>query len=144
MNLEWAKSWIGSDFTAAGFPAKRDLYADVFDWSDHALDVHADNFDDVYQHLLPFMQVSDNDFEMLDYVGDATGGSTRWIWRADHKSDLMGLPLAGKRTEIPGVSHVAFDSRGKLVLCKDFWSLLTLLEQIGVAPPRESASAASH
>jgi steroid delta-isomerase-like uncharacterized protein len=132
MNLEWANSWIGSDFTAEGFPKKRDLYADTFDWSDYALDMHATNFDDLAAHFLPFMEASDNHFEMVDYLGDHRGGSTQWVWRARHHQDMPGLPLAGKSTEVPGVSHVAFDDAGKLVLIKDYWSLATLLDQIGV------------
>jgi steroid delta-isomerase-like uncharacterized protein len=130
--LEWAKSWIGSDFTADGFPSKRNLYAEKFDWSDYALNIHATNFDELFDHFLPFMRASDNDFEMLDYAGGRSGGSTRWIWRAKHHANLPGLPLAGKNTEVPGVSHVVFDAQGKLVVVKDYWSLATLLTQIGV------------
>lgn len=132
MNLEWAVKLYGEDFTTEGLPKKRDMYADVIDFSDYGVNFHTNNFDEMCGLFLSF--VGDGNvqtFEMLDYVGDETGGSTRWIWRGKHVTDLAGLPTAGKETEVPGVSHVVFDDMGKLTVIKDYWNMATFLQQIG-------------
>lgn len=141
MNKAWAESWIGSGFTREEFPAKKDMYADTFDFSDYGVDAHASNFDELMAFFGPFMDIGTHTFEILDYHGDDKNGSTRWVWRGESHTDLMGLPLSGKSTEIQGISHVAFNGDGKLILIKDYWNMATLLQQIGVLPTPETATA---
>lgn len=132
MNLEWARSWYGTDFTTEGLPKKRHMYADVIDFSDYGLDFHCTTFDENCAWFQAFVTDGNRQvFEMLDYVGDERGGSTRWTWHGSFVTDVGGLPTAGKKVEVPGVSHVTFDGNGKLVRIKDYWNFDTFLKQLG-------------
>lgn len=62
-------------------------------------------------------------------------GYMQWVWRAQHNSDVLGLPSAGKTTVTRGTS-TQFYRNGKIVRCRTHWNFREFAMQLGVTPPR--------
>jgi steroid delta-isomerase-like uncharacterized protein len=57
----------------------------------------------------------------------------RYIWRATHTGDFMGIPPTGKKVELAGISIMRAED-GKLVECWDGYDSLSLMRQLGAVP----------
>lgn len=79
---------------------------------------------------------SDVEFIIEDAFGQGDKLVKRWVFQGTHSSELNGIPATGKRVTIEGVT-VARMLDGKLVEERDFYNELSLLQQLGVAPPSE-------
>jgi steroid delta-isomerase-like uncharacterized protein len=60
------------------------------------------------------------------------GFGISWRMEGTHVSDLPGMPATGKSFSVPGAS-IARVRGGRIVHNRDFWNLLDLLKQLGLA-----------
>jgi len=80
-------------------------------------------------------------FTIEDHVADDTTVATRWSCTGTHNGEIMGIPATGRRVQMTGVVFSkAVD--GKFVESWSSWDALSLMQQLGVIPPREVAEAA--
>ena len=80
------------------------------------------------------------DFEMIveDMIADGDKVVTRWVNRATHKGEFMGIPPTGKKVDFPGLLMARFKD-GREVEAWDMADSLTMLQQLGVIPPLTQA-----
>jgi steroid delta-isomerase-like uncharacterized protein len=62
---------------------------------------------------------------------------TEWRFTGTQTGDLPGIPATGKSVDIPGVT-VDEIRNGRIHRHRDYWSLATYLQQVGLMPSPES------
>jgi len=79
------------------------------------------------------------DFEWIPTRTFADGASvcTEWRMSGTHRGDFPGMPATGKRFDVLGVA-VDEVSAGRIRLHRDYWSLATMLQQVGLMPAPEA------
>lgn len=83
---------------------------------------------------------SDMIFDKGFAVETPDGYAVEWTMRGTHDRDGERLPRTGKRFSVPGVS-IGEVRGGKITRNTDYWSLATLLMQVGLMPAPEGATA---
>lgn len=75
--------------------------------------------------------------DYLSHCGTADGFALEWMWSgfADGPIRIDGVvhPAAHKRYEIPGVAICRANARGEITYHRDYYDLLTLMRQLGIA-----------
>jgi steroid delta-isomerase-like uncharacterized protein len=138
MNIEWAQRWTQA-LTAMQKGEMSRFYVQDLSFEDVALSHRVDSFESLWEwYSTAFGGDGENLFELRRWVGDERGGAIEWTWIAQHGADLSGLPLKGKSTRIEGVSVVELRD-GRIAIERDFWSLATLLQQVGALPELQGA-----
>ena len=61
-------------------------------------------------------------------------GVMRWVWKAKHNANFLGLPAAGKTTTSRGIT-VQHYKEGKIVRCSTSWNFRDFAYQLGVVEP---------
>jgi len=133
MTLEWCQYWIGL------FAKEPDeligLYSPEFLFEDINMGVRIEN-DLVAMKtfqagfIVENPELSYNKFDVFDYVGDRRLGSFQWTWETKHAGDFLGVPAAGKVTKTKGVTVMAWDENGKIVLERSIWDAWAVLQQL--------------
>jgi steroid delta-isomerase-like uncharacterized protein len=80
----------------------------------------------------------------LDIVSVFVDGNTvltEWRSRGTHNGDLMGIPATGRSTEARGISLDEFGEDGLVHHSCLYWDTAKLLQDIGVMPAAEAATA---
>jgi steroid delta-isomerase-like uncharacterized protein len=76
--------------------------------------------------------------EFLGHCGDAHLFATDWVWSGvatgPIRIDGIVYPATNKPYRIPGVAICRANERGELTYHRDYYDLLTLMRQIGIAP----------
>jgi predicted ester cyclase len=66
-------------------------------------------------------------------IAEGDGVAARWITRATHRGEFMGIPPTGNRVEIMSMGVFRF-SNGRIVESWDNYDTLVLMRQLGVSP----------
>ena len=105
-----------SDFKAADFGARiPEVYSEDVFFNDTVKTVHG--AEDVHQYLTATGEAIDKGtVEFLDLVADNGNYYFRWLMTIRFKNFA-----GGEDTRSVGMTHVRFDSAGKVVLHQDFW-----------------------
>jgi steroid delta-isomerase-like uncharacterized protein len=121
------------------FNEKRVDLADGFvarDYIDHgALPSQAPGLDGAKQKWAMFIAaMPDLHVPIEDMVAEGNKVVVRWTAEGTHRGELLGIPPTGKRLRFSGISiyHLA---DGKVVEVWEQFDRLSLMQQLGVAPP---------
>jgi steroid delta-isomerase-like uncharacterized protein len=136
MNADFVSEWL-SGYGRIWYEKEHmsKFYVEDLDFRDMGTGLSCDSF----QGLLDMKELwvppgSEQQVALRRYLsGGETAGAAEWTWTATWATDFMGLPAAGKTTVVPGVSMLQFRD-GKISVEHDYWSLGTLLTQLGVLP----------
>ena len=135
MNLQWTQYWINlfKDHT----DELMSLYSETFEFEDINLGVHIKNDLPALRRFFEGFVIEDasqsyNRFEVFDYVGDNRLGSFQWTWETKHADDFVGVPAAGKTTKSRGVTVMAWDENGKIILERSITDFVPIFKQLGV------------
>lgn len=139
MNLQWEEHWL--QLFNNNLEALMDNYPEDFEYEDLNLGVRIDNDKPKLRQLFKTFENADPNaskhfFHATRYHGDAMGGCVEWTWEIHHTSDFLGLPAAGKRTKVRGMTIHRFRD-GKIVLERSLWDTASLLRQLGLRAPSE-------
>lgn len=80
-------------------------------------------------------------FAIEDQVADEHGVATRWTCTGTHQGELQGIPATGRRVTVSGILFSKAKD-GKFVESWSSWDTMSLLQQLGVMPSRETVAAA--
>ena len=58
-----------------------------------------------------------------------------------HQGELLGVPATGRWTEIYAAVIITYDEDAMVIEGAAYWNLLAMLQQLGVAPSLEAATA---
>jgi len=86
-------------------------------------------FVSIYRTAFP-----DTHFIIEDQIAEGDKVVTRWIVRATHKGELMGIPPTGKQVVVTGTGIFRI-SGGKVVEQWVNWDALGMMQQLGLVPP---------
>ena len=81
-----------------------------------------------------YTAIPDLHMDVEDMIAEGDKVVTRWTTSGTHKGEFMGIPATGKRFEFAGVLIARFMD-GKEVEAFEVADRLTMLQQLGVAPP---------
>jgi steroid delta-isomerase-like uncharacterized protein len=131
MNLAWAKQWMAS-FSREGLERAIEMYADDVQFEDVTFAHKVSGRAELKQFFAGFVDPAAdvNVFTVTGYTGGPEAGAAEWTWHAKHGGEFMGMPAAGKSTEVRGVSVLTFRN-GKIVSQRDYWDSGTALRQLG-------------
>jgi len=79
-------------------------------------------------------------FTIEDQVVDEHGVATRWTATGTHQGELQGIPATGRRVTVSGIL-LSKAKEGKFVESWSSWDTMSLLQQLGVMPSRETVAA---
>jgi steroid delta-isomerase-like uncharacterized protein len=79
-------------------------------------------------------------FTIEDHVADEHGVATRWTCTGTHQGELQGIPATGRRVTVSGIL-LSKARDGKFVESWSSWDTMSLLQQLGVMPSRETFAA---
>ena len=82
-----------------------------------------------YRRAIPNLHVT---IEDLIAAGDKV--VTRWCTRGTHEGELRGYAPTYRHCEISGMSIDRFDAEGRLAETWYQWDVMSLMQQLGVAP----------
>ena len=137
MNLDWEQRWLQQ------FNNDLDVlmanYTETFEYEDMNLGVRIDNDKPKLRALFKVFEnkdpnASEHYFNAERYHGDENGGALEWTWEVRHKTDFLGMPAAGKTTNVRGITIHAF-REGKIVLERSLWDTAELMRQLGQPAP---------
>lgn len=141
MNLAWEQDWLEQfdnrlDELMANYPEE-------FEYEDINFGVRIMSDRGKLREWFKAFENADPDasihrFNATRYHGDESGGCLEWAWRIDHRTDFLGLPAAGKQTEVAGMTVHRFEG-GKIVLERSLWDTGALLRQLGLTAPGRAA-----
>jgi steroid delta-isomerase-like uncharacterized protein len=77
-----------------------------------------------------FVGSGNNVFEFRRFSGGERGGAVESLWRSHHVRDFLGVPAAGKRTEVPLVTVMTFNPEGLISRHCDYWDANAVLAQL--------------
>ncbi len=140
MNLKWEQDWL-EQFDNRLEELMRN-YPEKFEYEDLNFGVRIIDDRAKLRSWFTAFENADPDasvhrFRATRYHGDQNGGTLEWEWDIEHRTDFLGLPAAGKRTCIPGMTIHAFDE-GKIVLERSLWDAGSLMRQLGLLAPAEA------
>lgn len=76
--------------------------------------------------------------EFSNHCGDASGFALEWVWTGIATGPIriegVTYPASNKPYEIPGVAICRANDRGQITYHRDYYDLLTLMRQLGIAP----------
>jgi steroid delta-isomerase-like uncharacterized protein len=81
-----------------------------------------------------YFAIPDFHMEPASMIAEGDTVVTRWTTSGTQKGEFLGIPATGKRFEFDGVLIVRFQD-GKEVEAFEVADRLTMLQQLGVAPP---------
>jgi steroid delta-isomerase-like uncharacterized protein len=79
-------------------------------------------------------------FTIEDQVADEHAVATRWTATGTHQGELQGIPATGGRVRVNGIL-LSKARDGKFVESWSSWDTMTLLQQLGVMPSKETVAA---
>src|SRR3954469_14007924 len=88
-----------------------------------------------------FDAISDLHLEVVSILVDGNTVVTEWRSSGTHDGDLMGIPPTGKHTEASGLGIGEFGDDGLVHKSMLYWDTSKLLQDIGVLPTAEAATA---
>jgi steroid delta-isomerase-like uncharacterized protein len=125
---EWARRWCAA---MSGGDTQKALtfYCDDVEFEDVPFGVSAtgEGFLPVMEH---FVGSGNNSFAFVRFSGGSEGAAVESVWRAAHQQDFLGVPAAGKQTEVRLVTILGFDSAGRINRHCDYWDARTVLTQL--------------
>jgi steroid delta-isomerase-like uncharacterized protein len=89
----------------------------------------------MYREAFPDLRM-----EVEDIFGDGDHVIARWRGTGTNEGELMGMPPTGKRSEVTGITIDRYEN-GKLVESWTSWDTLGMLQNLGVIPAPEGATA---
>ncbi|WP_299310216.1 ester cyclase [uncultured Croceicoccus sp.] len=140
MNLAWEQDWLEQ------FDNRLDRlmenYPDTFEYEDINFGVRIINDRNRLRRWFAAFENAEPDasvhrFRATRYHGDERGGTLEWEWEIEHRTDFLGLPAAGHRTCIAGLTIHAFD-KGLIVLERSLWDAGAMMRQLGLQAPAEA------
>lgn len=139
MNLEWEQNWL-QQFNN-NIEALMANYPDAFEYEDLVLGIRIDNDKPALRTLFGAFENIDASksrhyFTATRYHGDERGGCVEWTWIIEHSDDFLGMPTAGKKTCVKGMTVHKFDG-GKIIVERSMWDVGCLMRQIGLPAPAE-------
>lgn len=87
-----------------------------------------------------FMHAFSRDVKIdyLSHCGEANLFALEWVWSGlatgPIRIDGITYPASNKHYEIPGVAICRANARGEITYHRDYYDLLTLMRQLGIAP----------
>ena len=125
---DWARSWceaMSSGETSAALA----FYADHVEFEDVPFGVTAsgEEFPPVMEH---FVGSGNNVFRFVRFTGNSEGAAVESVWRSNHKRDFLGVPAAGRQTEVRLVTVLGFDADGRINRHCDYWDARAALTQL--------------
>ena len=110
------------------------LYADDFVWHWAPPGV-ASNREGYKQFVTAsFAAFSDVRCPVEDILAEGDKVVVRWIWRATHKGEYMGIAPAGKQVKLTGIT-ISRVVDGKAVEEWGEMDMLGMMQQLGAVPP---------
>ena len=88
-----------------------------------------------------FDAISDLHLEVDAIYVDGNIAVTEWRSSGTHDGNLMGIPPTGRHTEAAGCGIDEFGDDGLIHRSKLYWDTTKLLQDIGVMPTAEAATA---
>ncbi|MET0985573.1 MAG: ester cyclase [Steroidobacteraceae bacterium] len=139
MNLEWEQHWL--QLFNKNLEALMAYYPEDFEYEDLNLGIRIENDKAKLRRLFTTFEntdpnASEHYFNALRYHGDEHGGCVEWSWEIRHKSDFLGLPAAGKTTQVRGMTIHKFRD-GKITLERSLWDTASLMRQLGLKAPAQ-------
>lgn len=90
------------------------------------------------QHLKDYMMAfSENNFIVEEQIAERDQVVTRATWQAVHSGEFQGLPPSGKQITIDAILIERIED-GVVVEHRGLFDQLSLMQQIGLVPARES------
>jgi steroid delta-isomerase-like uncharacterized protein len=89
----------------------------------------------MYRSALPDLQMTEEDM-----LAEGDKVVVRWTARGTHRGELMGIPPTGKSVSVSGIVISRF-AAGKIVEEHEVFDALGMMQQLGVVPTPERASA---
>ncbi|MFJ7100904.1 ester cyclase [Streptomyces albogriseolus] len=74
-------------------------------------------------------------FRVEDHIAEGDRVCTRWVWKATHRADFLGIPATGKDISMTGTTIFRFGDNGKIV--EGWWEYdrLGLMAELGALEP---------
>lgn len=138
MNLAWEQNWLEQfDNRLEELMAN---YGERFEYEDMNLGVRIIDDKPALRRLFETFENKDPNrsthyFQATRYHGDGREGTLEWTWEIHHKFDFLGLPTAGKTTNVRGITIHAFDEAGRITKERSLWDTAALMRQAGLAAP---------
>lgn len=125
----WARSWCAA-MSSGDTTAALAFYADHVEFEDVPFGMTAagDDFLPVMEH---FVGSGNNRFSFVRFSGGPDGAAVESVWRSSHQRDFLGVPAAGRQTEVRLVTVLGFDPDGRINRHCDYWDARTVLAQLG-------------
>lgn len=76
-------------------------------------------------------------FKIDDTIGERNEVVIQWTSNGTHKGDFLGMQPTNRKANVSGTSIYRLEN-GKIVEQWAHWNLMTLMEQLGVAPPAKT------
>lgn len=128
--------WNGANFDAADEIVAHDF---VVHASRPGNEIHGSEGAKQYFAML-HQAFPDLKFTIDDHIAEGDRVVTRWSARGTHKGEFQGIPPTGKEVTLSGID-IDRIAGGKIVECWMNLDELGLLQQLGVIPAPESATA---
>ena len=125
---QWARRWCEA-MSSGDTQAALEFYADDVEFEDVPFGATAkgEGFLPVMEH---FVGSGNNSFTFVRFSGGPEGAAVEAIWRASHQQDFLGVPAAGKQTEVRLVTVLGFDAEGRISRHCDYWDARAVLAQL--------------
>lgn len=138
MNLEWEQDWL-QQFNG-DLERLMTNYPDKFEYEDMNFGVRIEDDKPKLREWFKTFENRDPNasvhlFNAVKYHGAERGGALEWTWEIQHRTDFLGLPAAGKTTEVRGITIHAFDENGKITVERSLWDTAALMRQLGLSAP---------
>jgi len=111
-----------------------ELYADDFVW--HWAPPGVTSNREGYKQFVTasFAAFSDVRCPVEDIIAEGDKVMVRWIWRATHKGEYMGIAPTGKQITMTGISILRI-AAGKIAEEWGEMDMLGMMQQLGAVPP---------
>jgi steroid delta-isomerase-like uncharacterized protein len=126
---QWARRWCEA-MSGGNTEAALEFYSDNVHFEDvpFGMAAQGEEFLPVMEH---FVGSGNNSFTFARFSGGAEGAAVESIWRAAHQEDFLGVPAAGKETEVRLVTVIGFDAEGRINRHCDYWDARAVMAQLG-------------
>jgi steroid delta-isomerase-like uncharacterized protein len=125
---DWAQRWCAA-MSSGDTEKALSFYSGNVEFEDVPFGVTAagEGFLPVMEH---FVGSGNNSFTFARFSGGFEGAAVESIWRAAHQQDFLGVPAAGRQTEVRLVTILGFDPAGRINRHCDYWDARTVLAQL--------------
>ncbi len=131
---EYAAAWSAQDVEAIlSFFTENCVYEDV---ALGAMNTGKQQLEDFLRAT--FAAIPDFRIELKSILSAGDRAASEWIMSGTQSGPFPGIPATNKKFSVPGASMIELHE-GKIRRNADYWSLASLLQQVGAVP--ESATA---